>query len=89
VEGRGQFYDQTGALRDWCKAICSNSCASLRWSLPASSDPDAVRDEKLKCLGRYAPFWIGRSDQDRSCALQGGRCKRARYRGISTSGCPC
>jgi len=41
VEGRGQFYDQTGALRDMVQSHLLQLVCILAMEPPASSDPDA------------------------------------------------
>jgi glucose-6-phosphate 1-dehydrogenase len=56
VEGRGQFYDQTGALRDMVQSHLLQLVCILAMEPPASSDPDAVRDEKLKVLRALRPI---------------------------------
>jgi glucose-6-phosphate 1-dehydrogenase len=56
VEGRGQFYDQTGATRDMVQNHLLQLLCILAMEPPASSDPDAVRDEKLKVLRALRPL---------------------------------
>ena len=56
VEGRGEFYDQTGALRDMVQNHLLQLLCILAMEPPASSDPDAVRDEKLKVLRALRPM---------------------------------
>jgi glucose-6-phosphate 1-dehydrogenase len=56
VEGRGQFYDQTGATRDMLQNHLLQLLCILAMEPPASSDPDAVRDEKLKVLRALRPL---------------------------------
>jgi glucose-6-phosphate 1-dehydrogenase len=56
VEGRGQFYDQTGALRDMVQSHLLQLVCILAMEPPATSDPDAVRDEKLKVLRALRPI---------------------------------
>jgi glucose-6-phosphate 1-dehydrogenase len=50
VEGRGAFYDQTGALRDMVQSHLLQLLCIIAMEPPVSNDPDAVRDEKLKVL---------------------------------------
>jgi glucose-6-phosphate 1-dehydrogenase len=45
IEGRGQFYDQTGALRDMVQSHLLQLVCILAMEPPASSDRNAVRDE--------------------------------------------
>lgn len=56
VEGRGMFYDQTGALRDVVQNHLLQLLCILAMEPPISSDPDAVRDEKLKVLRALKPI---------------------------------
>ena len=56
VEGRGQFYDQTGALRDMVQSHLLQLVCILAMEPPASDDPDAMRDEKLKVLRALRPL---------------------------------
>ncbi|HEX4025739.1 MAG TPA: glucose-6-phosphate dehydrogenase [Steroidobacteraceae bacterium] len=50
VEGRGAFYDQTGALRDMVQNHLLQLLCIMAMEPPLSNHPDAVRDEKLKVL---------------------------------------
>jgi glucose-6-phosphate 1-dehydrogenase len=50
VEGRGAFYDQTGALRDMVQNHLLQLLVILAMEPPVSNEPDAVRDEKIKVL---------------------------------------
>lgn len=56
VEGRGKFYDQTGALRDMVQNHLLQLLVILAMEPPASSHPDAVRDEKIKVLRSLKPL---------------------------------
>lgn len=56
VEGRGDFYDATGALRDMVQNHLLQLLCIVAMEPPTSSDPDAVRDEKLKVLRSLKPF---------------------------------
>ncbi len=56
VEGRGMFYNQTGALRDMVQNHLLQLLCILAMEPPTSSDPDAVRDEKLKVLRSLRPI---------------------------------
>ncbi|HVC00821.1 MAG TPA: glucose-6-phosphate dehydrogenase [Steroidobacteraceae bacterium] len=60
VERRGHFYDSTGALRDMVQNHLLQLLCIMAMEPPASSDPDAVRDEKLKVLRALRPL----RDQD-------------------------
>ena len=56
VEGRGDFYEGTGALRDMLQNHLLQLLCIVAMEPPTSSDPDAVRDEKLKVLRSLKPF---------------------------------
>jgi glucose-6-phosphate 1-dehydrogenase len=59
VEGRGQFYEHVGALRDMVQNHLLQLVCILAMEPPTSADPDAVRDEKLKVLRALRPI-VGR-----------------------------
>ena len=50
VEGRGGYYDDTGVLRDMIQNHMMQLLALIAMEPPASSTPDALRDEKAKVL---------------------------------------
>ncbi len=54
VERRGNFYDKTGAMRDMVQNHLLQLLCIMAMEPPASSDPDAVRDEKLKVLRAHS-----------------------------------
>jgi glucose-6-phosphate 1-dehydrogenase len=56
VERRAQFYDQTGALRDMVQNHLLQLLCIVAMEPPATSDPDAMRDEKLKVLRALRPL---------------------------------
>jgi glucose-6-phosphate 1-dehydrogenase len=56
VEGRGDFYDHTGSLRDMLQNHLLQLLCIVAMEPPTSSDPDAVRDEKLKVLRSLKAF---------------------------------
>ncbi|MEE9320161.1 MAG: glucose-6-phosphate dehydrogenase [Granulosicoccus sp.] len=56
VEGRGAFYDQTGAIRDMVQNHLLQLLVILAMEPPVSIDPDAVRDEKIKVLRALKPL---------------------------------
>jgi glucose-6-phosphate 1-dehydrogenase len=56
VEGRGHFYENIGALRDMIQNHLLQLVCILAMEPPTSSDPDAVRDEKLKVLRALRPI---------------------------------
>ncbi len=56
VETRGPFYDQTGALRDMMQNHLLQLLCIIAMEPPATSDADAMRDEKLKVLRALRPI---------------------------------
>jgi glucose-6-phosphate 1-dehydrogenase len=50
VEQRGAYYDNAGALRDMIQNHVMNLFALVAMEPPASSDANAIRDEKFKVL---------------------------------------
>jgi glucose-6-phosphate 1-dehydrogenase len=56
VEGRGDYYDHYGALRDMVQNHLLQLLCIVAMEPPVSIDPDAVRDEKLKVLHSLRPF---------------------------------
>lgn len=56
VEGRGEYYDHYGALRDMMQNHLLQLLCILAMEPPSSIDPDAVRDEKLKVLRALRPL---------------------------------
>ena len=56
VEGRGSFYDQTGAVRDVVENHLLQVTACLTMEPPVSGHPDALRDAKARVLDAIAPL---------------------------------
>jgi glucose-6-phosphate 1-dehydrogenase len=56
IEGRGEFYDQTGALRDMLQNHLLQLLCIIAMEPPIRNTPDAVRDEKLKVLHALRPI---------------------------------
>ncbi len=56
VEGRGGYYDKSGALRDMVQNHMLQLLCLLAMEPPGSVAADAVRDEKLKVLRALRPF---------------------------------
>jgi glucose-6-phosphate 1-dehydrogenase len=79
AEGRGDFYDDTGALRDMVQSHLLQLLCIIAMEPPASNDPDAVRDEKLKVLRALKPI----SDGDVTT-----RTVRGQYRAGAVDGKP-
>jgi glucose-6-phosphate 1-dehydrogenase len=56
LEGRGDFYDNTGALRDMVQNHMLQLLALVAMEPPTNFDATAVRDEKVKVLRSLRPF---------------------------------
>ncbi len=56
VERRGDFYDRIGALRDMVQSHLLQLLCIIAMEPPATIDPDAVRDEKVKVLRALDPI---------------------------------
>ncbi len=50
VEGRGNFYDRTGTLRDMVQNHLLQLVSIVAMEPPINSAPDSIRDEKVKVL---------------------------------------
>ncbi|MGH2692686.1 MAG: glucose-6-phosphate dehydrogenase [Actinomycetota bacterium] len=50
IEGRGRFYERTGALRDMVQTHLFQVLSFLAMEPPAVFEPDTLRDEKVKVL---------------------------------------
>ena len=56
VQGRGAFYDQTGAIRDVVQNHLFQVLANLAMEPPARVDAESMRDEKVKVLKSIPPI---------------------------------
>ncbi|MGH7353342.1 MAG: glucose-6-phosphate dehydrogenase [Candidatus Rokuibacteriota bacterium] len=56
VEDRGNYYETAGVLRDMIQNHMFQVLALIAMEPPASFDPDAVRDEKVKVLKSIRPM---------------------------------
>jgi glucose-6-phosphate 1-dehydrogenase len=56
IQGRGAFYDQTGAIRDVVQNHLFQVMANLAMEPPVRTDSESVRDEKVKVLKAIAPL---------------------------------
>jgi glucose-6-phosphate 1-dehydrogenase len=56
VEGRGSYYDTSGAMRDMVQNHLMQLLCLTAMEPPARFDPDAVRDEKLKVIRALDPL---------------------------------
>ncbi|GAB4282198.1 MAG: glucose-6-phosphate dehydrogenase [Roseovarius sp.] len=59
VEGRGEYYDRSGAMRDMVQNHLMQLLCLTAMEPPARFDPDAVRDEKLKVIRALEPVAPG------------------------------
>ncbi|SEO66453.1 glucose-6-phosphate dehydrogenase [Aquisalimonas asiatica] len=82
VEGRGSFYEGTGALRDMVQNHLLQLLCIIAMEPPTSINPDAVRDEKLKVLRALHPL-TGRSAIENSVR---GQYKAGAIEGTSVPG---
>jgi glucose-6-phosphate 1-dehydrogenase len=56
IQGRGAFYDQTGALRDVVQNHLFQVLCNLTMEPPVRMDSESIRDEKVKVLKAIRPM---------------------------------
>ena len=56
VQGRGKFYDETGAIRDVIQNHMFQVLCNLAMDPPVRTDSESVRDEKVKVLKAIPPI---------------------------------
>ena len=56
VQGRGGFYDETGAIRDVVQNHLFQVMANLAMEPPVRTDSESMRDEKVKVLKAIPPL---------------------------------
>jgi glucose-6-phosphate 1-dehydrogenase len=56
IQGRGAFYDQTGAIRDVVQNHIFQILCNLAMEASANDDSESVRDEKVKVLKAISPI---------------------------------
>ena len=56
VQGRGAFYDQTGAIRDVVQNHLFQIMSNLAMEPPIRTDSESIRDEKVKVLKAIEPL---------------------------------
>ena len=56
VQGRGAFYDQTGAIRDVIQNHLFQILSNLAMEPPIRTDSESIRDEKVKVLKAIEPL---------------------------------
>ena len=59
VQGRGAFYDETGAIRDVIQNHLFQVLANLAMEPPVRNDSESIRDEKVKVLKAIPRFGGG------------------------------
>lgn len=70
VEGRGEYYDQSGAMRDMVQNHLMQLLCLTAMEPPSTFEPGAVRDEKAKVIAALAP--VGPDDIARGQYRAGG-----------------
>jgi glucose-6-phosphate 1-dehydrogenase len=68
VEGRGEFYDRIGALRDMVQSHVLQLLCIVAMEPPANIEADTMRDEKLKVLRALRPI---AGDDVAACTVRG------------------
>src|SRR2546428_6850968 len=56
IQGRGAFYDETGAIRDVVQNHLFQVLANLTMEPPVRTDSESIRDEKVKVLRAIRPL---------------------------------
>ena len=56
IQGRGAFYDQTGAIRDVIQNHIFQVMCNIAMECPARHDSESIRDEKVKVLKAIPPI---------------------------------
>src|SRR6185436_13270145 len=56
IQGRGAFYDETGAVRDVVQNHLFQVLSNLTMEPPARADSESIRDEKVKVLKAIPPL---------------------------------
>jgi glucose-6-phosphate 1-dehydrogenase len=56
VQGRGRFYEEAGAIRDVVQNHMLQVVALLAMDAPTGSDPEAMRDEKIRIFRAMRPL---------------------------------
>ncbi|HRP08396.1 MAG TPA: glucose-6-phosphate dehydrogenase [Gemmatimonadales bacterium] len=59
VEGRGAFYEEAGAIRDVIQNHLMQVIGFVAMEPPATSYPDAIRDEQVKLFRQIRPLGTG------------------------------
>ena len=81
IQGRGGFYDATGAIRDVVQNHLFQLLSNLAMEPPARMDSESLRDEKVKVL-KAIPALRGRGHRSRTIPrLPPGAWRRRRFAG--------
>ncbi len=81
IQGRGGFYDATGAIRDVVQNHLFQLLSNLAMEPPARMDSESLRDEKVKVL-KSIPALRGRGHRSRTVPrLPPGARRRRRFAG--------
>ena len=88
IQGRGGFYDATGAIRDVVQNHLFQLLSNLAMEPPARMDSESLRDEKVKVL-KSIPRSEGRGHRSRTIPrLPPGAWRRRRFAGRDVRRCP-
>ena len=68
IEGRGAYYEEAGATRDMVQNHMFQLLCLIAMEPPASLDPDAIRDEKVKVLQALRPVAVERVHEETALA---------------------
>ena len=74
IEGRGAFYEQTGAIRDMVSTHLFQMMTFIAMEPPVSFEPERLRDETVKAAARHA----GVRPERRSCGASTAGIGRSR-----------
>ena len=77
VEGRGGYYDTSGALRDMVQNHIMQLLCLVGMEPPVSLNQESVRDEKIKVLRSLKPIGVENIADDRARPVPGRRCQGA------------
>ena len=88
VQGRGAFYDETGAVRDVVQNHLFQLLSNLAMEPPARTDSESLRDEKVKVLKSIPALEAGDivRGQFRGYRQEPGVARR--FAGRDVCGCP-
>jgi glucose-6-phosphate 1-dehydrogenase len=70
IQGRGAFYDETGAIRDVIQNHLFQVLANLAMEPPVRNDSESIRDEKVKVLKAVPPLAAGNLVRGQFCGYR-------------------